>query len=134
MIWPLLSQQLQLQRTAGGVSSSAACTPHPTNEQVFCLTPNAATFSEPPHTWALLVSLSILSCSSVGFSRSEVAGSLCGVALPLGDPQQGSCAPMNAPKNAAAHCMGISRDQAHVGVNTQHFPGFLLLHQNDLNS
>lgn len=80
-------------RTTGGVSSSAACTPHLTNEQVFCLAPNAATFSEPPHMWVLLVSLSVFSCSSVtvGFSGSEVAASLCGVALPHGDPSGQLC-------------------------------------------
>lgn len=93
VIWPLPSQQLQLWRTTGGVSSSAACTPHLTNEQVFCLAPNAATFSEPPHMWVLLVSLSVFSCSSVtvGFSGSEVAASLCGVALPHGDPSGQLC-------------------------------------------
>lgn len=142
MIWPLPSQQLQLQRTTGGVSSSAACTPHPTNEQVFCLTPDAATFSEPPHMWALLVSLVFFRCSSVtvGFSGSEVAVSLCGVALPHGDPQAGQLCSCECPQELSCHCMGISRDQAHMGVeSTQHFPGFsvhhgcLLPHQNDLN-
>lgn len=57
------------------------------------------------------------------------------------ETHQGSYAPMNASKNSAAHCMGVSRDQAHVGVeSTQHLPGLsvhygcLLPHQNGLNS
>lgn len=54
--------------------------------------------------------------------------------------KQGSYTPMNAPKNSASDCMGVSRDQAHKGVESaQHFPGFIVHHgcllpyQNGLN-
>lgn len=60
------------------------------------------------HTWALLLSSSVISCSTVtvGSPDSEAAASLCGVSLPCRDPQRGSSAPVNAPENSAATAWG----------------------------
>lgn len=142
---PGLFQQLQRQGATGGISSSAACTPHLTNEQVFCLTPEAASLSEPPHVGPPFV----ISCCLLFLCGCTFPWKWSGSFLVWGNfatcrsavRQLCSC---ECPQELNCHCTGLSGDWAHVCAgglgSTQHLPGLnvcygcILPHQYGLNS